>query len=259
MVTRNYIKVTIICFIHFLFYFSILSTYAQLPLITDNAELVGKKIKQVEACYGNEIDNTLRHINKNSYSDLIFTYGFNDKLDIVLGVPLAWHKIKSDTINHKEYGISDIGFEFKYQFLKNNKHLFVIKPGIIFPSGNYKNDFGCGEWNASLYFVYTLKNDKTIFNLNFGYLTNFNKCNSKMHIWDVCTSFDYELFKGFHPVLNFGIEKNPDKENNTPVIFGLIGLYYMIIKDIELSSGYKQGLSESECDYTGIAGFTIRF
>ena len=79
-----------------------------------------------------------------------------------------------------------------------------------------------------------------------------------MHIWDVCSSVNYELFKSFHPVLNFGIERNSDMENNTPVKFGLIGFYYMITDDIEVSAGYERDLNKKNNCYTGTVGFTIR-
>ncbi|MBI5217491.1 MAG: hypothetical protein HY958_00990 [Bacteroidia bacterium] len=71
----------------FIFYFYMISPFAcfaQLPLITDNAGIQGKGKGQFEISNGVGFHNEHRCIENSSEILPVFTYGLNDKCDIVL-------------------------------------------------------------------------------------------------------------------------------------------------------------------------------
>lgn len=58
---------------------------------------------------------------------------------------------------------------------------------------------------------------------------------------------------------NAGIERNPDPASENHPAFLLGGAAYVVSERITLDAGVKYGLSDTEINWTGLAGPTIRF
>jgi len=233
--------------------------FSQLPLITDNTGIQGKGNGQFEISNGVGFHNEHRCIENSAEISPVFTYGINNKSDIVLCYPFLFSTILNDTGETKSAGFSDLSIEVKCQFLKYKSISFAIKPGVTFPSGNYQDGLGSGKFSGTIFFIATAEFTSFIINGNLGYLRNENKCGDALNIWHASVDIDCKLSKEFHFVLNSGIEKNPDISVHTNPVFGLLGLYYCISDKCEISLGYDHDFKQGETNHSFIYGLTFRF
>lgn len=233
--------------------------FAQLPLITDNTGTQGKGKGQIEISNGVGFHNGHRCIENFSEITPILTFGVLDQADIVVGYPFLFSSNHNDTSILILSGFSDLNIEFKYCFLQYKDISLAIKPGFSFPTGNYNEGLGSGRISESFFLLFTAKISSMLINGDLGYLRNENKCGDALNIWHASADIDYKISDEFHFVLNSGIEKNPDTSVKTNPVFGLLGLYYCIGNNCEVSLGYKHGFTKAETDHTFIYGLTLRF
>ncbi len=239
--------------------FSPIFTFAQLPCITDNTGTLEKKNGQFEFCNGFGFHNEHRCIVNSTEISTVFTYGVVDNCDFVMGYPFLFSNILEDSVINKISGFSDINMEIKYFFLKREKISFAFKPGISIPSGAYEKGLGSGKVSGSAFLISTIDCSPILFNINAGYLQNANKCGDAMHIWHFSASIDYATQNNLHFICNTGIEKNPDKSETINPVFALLGLYYVINDNFEISTGYKNGVTHTETKHSFMYGLTMRF
>ena len=234
-------------------------SFSQLPLITDNTGTQGKGNGQIEISNGVGFHNEHRCIENSSEVSPVFTFGIFDNTDAIVGYPFLFSTIQDDTSESKIAGFSDISLEVKYRFLQYEVISLAIKPGFSFPTGNYHEGLGSGRVSESFFLILTAEFSSMFINGNLGYLRNENKCGDALNIWHASVDIDYKLSNEFHFVLNSGIEKNPDTIVKTNPVFGLLGLYYCISENCEISLGYKHGFTKPETDHAFIYGLTLRF
>ena len=109
------------------------AAFAAHPLITDDAGTQGKGKFQIELngefTYDKEIG--LGGTTREAGGELsgIVSYGIIDNVDIVLGVPYQWTKVKEEGVTiSDEDGISDISLEGKWRFYDKEGLSFALKP-----------------------------------------------------------------------------------------------------------------------------------
>ncbi|MCX8031312.1 MAG: transporter, partial [Thermodesulfovibrionales bacterium] len=150
-------------------------SFAAHPLITDDTGTQGKGKFQVEI--NSEFFREKEKIDGISFKETggeiatVLSYGLADNVDIVLGVPYQWFKVKEDGITiEKESGISDVSVEFKWRFFEQESLSFAIKPGFTLPTGDDKKGLGAGKATYSLYLIVTKEIEPFAFHLNAGYI-----------------------------------------------------------------------------------------
>lgn len=253
---KRFLILLMIC----LFYFANTEiSFSQLPLITDNTGTQGKGNGQIEISNGLAFHNEHRCIENSSEISPVFTFGIFDNTDFVVGYPFLNSSVQDDTSISIVSGFSDLNMEIKYRFLQNEVISLAIKPGISFPTGNYIEGLGSGRFSESLFFIMTAEFSSMYINGNLGYLRNENKCGDAINIWHASVDADFSLSDEFHFVLNSGIEKNPNLTVKTNPVFGLVGFYYFINENCEISIGYKYGITKTETNHAFIYGLTLRF
>lgn len=234
-------------------------SFSQLPLITDNTGTQGKGKGQIEVSNGLGFHNEHRCIENSSEISPVFTFGIFDNTDAIVGYPFLFSTIQDDTSVTNFAGFSDISLEIKYCFLHYDAISLAIKPGITLPTGKYHKGLGSGKVSESFFLISTVEFSSIFINGNLGYIRNENKCGDALNIWHASLDLDFKLNNQFHFVLNSGIEKNPDKYDKTNPVFGLLGLYYCISENYEISLGYKHGFTKPETNHAFIYGLTLRF
>lgn len=233
--------------------------FAQLPLITDNTGTQGKGKGQIEISNGFGFRNQHRCIENTSEVLPVLTYGFNDKCDFVLCYPFLFSSLSSDTSTTKIAGFSDLSIELKYRFYKGEHLSLGIKLGISFPTGNYNEGLGSGRASGTVFFIATAEYQLISINWNLGYLRNENLCGDALNIWHASFDVDKKLSKEFHFVFDIGAEKNPNPDDNNIPVFGLLGLYYCLNDNCEISLGYQHDFIKDETNHSFIYGLTLRF
>lgn len=240
------------------------AAFAAHPLITDDAGTQGRGKLQVELnaefTYDKEIDLGGRTREAGGEVAAIVSYGIIDTVDIVLGVPYQWTKVKEEGVTiSDEDGISDISLEGKWRFYDKNRLSFAVKPGITFPTGNEERGLGAGRATYGIFFITTKELDPLAFHLNLGYTRNENTVDERKDIWHASLASEAEIVKDLKAVGNIGIERNPDKSSSTAPAFILGGLIYSISESLDIDLGLKVGLNKPETDYSILAGVALRF
>jgi hypothetical protein len=253
----------------FLFFLPFLSSsaFAAHPLITDDTGTQGKGkfLLEVnsEVYYDKESEAGVKSKTTGGEVATILSYGIIDNIDIVLGIPYQWFKVKEDGEDGetilREKGLSDISLELKWRFYEKKGWSFAIKPGLTFPTGKEKKDLGSGKFTYGMFFITTKEIEPLAFHINLGYTRNENKLDERKDIWHISLASEWEILKDLKLVANIGLERNPDKTSNRPPAFILGGFIYSIFENFDIDIGIKGGLNHPETDLTILAGIAWRF
>ena len=240
------------------------ATFAAHPLITDDASTQGKGKFQIEVnsefTYDKETEEGVTTRETGWEVSTIISYGIIDNVDIVLGIPYQWKKVKEDGVaTSEENGISDISLEVKWRFYDRDDFGFALKPGMTFPTGDDERGLGAGRVTCTMFFITTKEIEPWAFHLNLGYIRNENKVGERKDIWHVSLASEVEIINNLKGVGNIGIERNADKSSNTAPAFILGGLIYSILENLDIDLGIKAGLNKPETDYSVLAGITLKF
>jgi hypothetical protein len=264
----------------FIFVFSIITLiqliclsygFAAHPLITDDAGTQGKGKFQVEVNsefnYDREKEEWVTTKETGGEIGTILAYGILDNIDIVVGMPFQWFRVREDndlTTKNKESGISDLSLEVKWKFYEKEGLSFALKPGITFPTGKEKKGLGNGGPSYGLMFITTKELGPWAFHFNLGYTRNGYKLRedkeaNRKDIWHVSFASEVEVVKNLKLIGNIGMERNPEKTSSKHPAFILGGLIYSISENIDIDFGVKGGLNKPETDFTILSGIAFRF
>ncbi|MCL5238768.1 MAG: transporter [Nitrospirae bacterium] len=233
--------------------------FAAHPLITDDTGTQGKGKCQLELNgeYGHENENGIVESTTNIATAL--TYGIVDNIDVVLGIPYQYIRIRDSESTARHDGISDVSIDLKWRFYEKDGLSFALKPGITLPTGDDERGLGAGRTTYGLYFITTREMKPWAFHLNLGYRRNENKLNQRKDIWHASLAGETGVAKDLKAVVNIGVERNPGEETTTHPAFILGGFIYSLNEQLDIDAGVKAGLNKAETDYSLLAGLTYRF
>jgi hypothetical protein len=125
-------------------------SFAAHPLVTDDAGTIGKRAFQAELNTEFSADKerddgitTKEHVTETA---TILTYGASEDIDIVLGLPYQWIRVKEDgDVTTDVDGISDLSLEIKWRFFEKDGTGLALKPGITLPTGDEEKGLGNGR------------------------------------------------------------------------------------------------------------------
>jgi hypothetical protein len=235
------------------------TAHAAHPLITDDTGTQGKGKFQLE------INSEFSHEDENGAKEdafeisSILSYGLTDSVDIVLGVPYQFIRVKEDGQKNRENGLSDISLELKWRFYDNDGLSLALKPGLTLPTGDDDKGLGAGRATYSAFLITTKEMDPWAFHLNLGYIRNENKSDERKNLWHASLATGYGISEKVTLVGNIGVEQNADRNVNTDPAFILGGLIYSVSENLDLDFGIKGGLTKPEADYSVLAGLAFRF
>jgi len=234
-------------------------SYAAHPLITDDTGTQGAGEFQLEINgeYAHEDEDGMRSDTTEVAS--IFSYGFADTVDLVLGVPYQLIRTKEEDELFTKSGISDVSIEVKWRFYEKNGLSLGLKPGISFPTGDEKKGLGSGKTAYSIFFITSEEIEPWAFHLNLGYIRNENNADERKNLWHASLATTVEVIKDLNMVGNIGIERNTDRNLNTHPAFILGGLIYSVSENFDIDFGIKGGLNKPGTDLTFLAGMAMRF
>jgi hypothetical protein len=243
--------------------------FAAHPLITDDTGTQGKGKFQVEVnsefTYDREKEEGVTIKETGGEIGTILSYGILDNIDIVVGMPFQWFRVREDSeLSSRESGISDLSLEVKWKFYEKENLSFVLKPGITFPTGNEKKALGNGRSSYAFTFITSKEIGPWAFHLNLGYMRNEyqlreDKEANRKDLWHISFASEVEVVKNLKLVGNIGIERNPEKASSRHPAFILSGLIYSISESIDIDFGVKAGLNKPEADFTLLSGVAFRF
>lgn len=234
-------------------------SYAAHPLITDDTGTQGKGKFQIElnSEYAHEDEDGAEA--DTTEIAAILSYGVTDTMDIVLGLPYQYLRVKEDGIATTEEGVLDMSIELKWRFYEKDELSFALKPGITLPTGDDERGLGAGRLTYSAFFIATQEVEPWVFHINFGYIRNENKVDERKNLWHASLAGEVGAAKDLKIVGNVGIERNVDRTVETHPAFLLGGIIYSVTENFDIDFGIKAGLNKPETDYTLLAGMAVRF
>jgi hypothetical protein len=235
------------------------------PLITDDAGTAGRGNFLVEINSEFARDDEAGTEETGGELALSLTAGLGDNLDLVLGLPYAWSKVREGgAVTSEEDGVSDASVEVKWRFLENDGLALALKPGITLPTGDDEKGLGTGRVCYSLFFIATREFEGWALHANLGYGRNeFSLAEddeaSRHDIWHASVAAEAALTEDLTAVANLGIETNEDRASNAHPAFALAGIIYSLSENVDIDLGMKAGLTGAETDLAVLAGTAISF
>lgn len=235
------------------------TAFAAHPLITDDADTMGKGKAQLElnGQYGHDKEDGVTTTKTEGAA--ILTYGLNETVDLVVGLPYQRLKVKDADTTMTEHGISDTSLEVKWRFYEHDDLNLAIKPGLTLPTGDDEKGLGSGKAAYSLFFIASKEMAPWAFHVNLGYIRNENTLDEEKDLWHASIASTVAVSENLKVAANLGIESNPSKLSDTDPAFFLAGLIYTLSENLDLDCGIKYGLNDPETDYTVLAGLTWKF
>lgn len=237
------------------------TTFAAHPLITEDTGVQGKGKTEIEIGTESARESEDGTTTKTSSLTTTVSYGLNDSMDLILGIPYQYIRSKTSELTSNEEGIADIVAELKWKFYDKDGLSFALKPSTTLPTGNKKRGLGNGRTTYGLYFITTKEIDPLTLHLNLQYKRNENRKQpqDQLDLWHVSLASEFKATEKLRFVANIGMDKNTNKASNVDPAFVLGGLVYSLSKDLDLDIGYKHGLNKPATDYSILAGITLRF
>lgn len=234
-------------------------SFALHPLVTEDTGVQGKGKTEIELGteYSREAEDG--QTQKTSSMTTTISYGLNDSMDLILGIPYQNIRTKTTGSTSDEDGIADTLLELKWRFYEKDGLSLALKPSITLPTGNKRRGLGNGRTTYGLYFITTKEIEPLTLQFNLQYKRNENRLNNQIDLWHVSLASEIKLVEGLRFVANVGMDRNTNKASNVDPAFLLGGLVYSISKDIDIDIGYRHGLNKPAADYSVLAGITWRF
>ncbi len=235
------------------------AAFAAHPLITDDTGTQGKGKFQLEfnGAYGHENESGITEDTIQIATAL--SCGINDTIDVVLGLPYQYRRIKEPEGITRQDGISDVSIDLKWRFYEKDGLSLAIKPGITLPTGDDERRLGAGRVTYGLFFITTKETRPWAFHLNLGYKRNENRINERKDLWYASLAGEMEILKNFKAVANIGVARNPEEESIPHPAFILGGFIYSFNEQLDGGFGVKAGLNKAEVDTVLLVGLTCRF
>jgi hypothetical protein len=240
---------------------------AALPFVTDDAGTVGKGVGQVELWYEGSSDReTVAGSEVKSYLNrpgATIGFGVAETVDLTLGFARAWGDVTVDGVRSNVVGNADYAVNAKWRFYEHSGFGFTVKPEIGYSSivGGTDDDHATsyGGW-----LIATRELGAFAVSLNGGYFYNDYgsaavRDATRSGIWSLSALLTYKVLEGLALGLDAGASTNPVKARSEMPAYALAGAIYTPARNIDLSLGFKFGITEPEPDFSGTAGVTIRF
>ncbi|RMG57299.1 MAG: transporter [Deltaproteobacteria bacterium] len=236
-----------------------LSAFAAHPLITDDTGTQGKGKLQLEVNgeFAREDEGGV----KEDATELatILSYGVLDSVDLVLGIPYQFIRVKDAGNTTTENGISDVLLELKWKFYGKDGLSLALKPGLSLPTGDDEKGLGAGKAGFSYFFILTKEVEPWAVHLNLGYIRNENTADEREDLWHASLAAQVQATEKLNIVGNIGAERNADRSSDTPPAFILGGVIYSLSENFDVDLGIKAGLNKPETDYSILTGITYIF
>lgn len=239
--------------------------FAGHPLVTDDTATQGKGHGQVEFglalfCDKDSVDEWTTLKRDGGDFTVVATVGLFDAVDAIVQLPYAWYSMKeNDNFIGREDGILDFTFDVKWRLFEKDGWSLAIKPGVSFPTGDDDRGLGVGHMSYRFFLIGTREWGPCAVHVNAGYARSENAFEANKDLWHASAAFEVKIMESLKLMANAGIERNPDPKSENHPAFVLGGVSYDVSEKMTLDAGVKYGLSDTEINWTGLAGLTIRF
>lgn len=242
--------------------------FAAHPLSTDDTGTTGSKRFQVEtsAEFGWDRDTAQGVTTTSRYQNLnvAVTGGVLDSLDLALSFPYSWQKIEDDSGGSlANSGLNDFSLALKWRFLELGPTSFAIKPTLTVPTGSRDKNLGTGRAGYGATLISTYESAPLALHANAGYTRqnypDADKDTSRSDLWYFSLAGTVEITKGLRVVTETGTASNPNLAGADWAAFVAGGMIYTVRENIDLSLGFRGGISAPATDSALLTAITCTF
>jgi hypothetical protein len=245
--------------------FQTTAAFASHPLVTNDAGTEGKGhyLLEINTEYTHDKEDGAKETG--AELEVAFTAGLRDNLDLALGVPYAWSRVKEGgAVTSEEDGVSDVSVELKWKFFEHEGLALALKPEVTLPTGDEDRGLGNGRASYSMAFILSREFERWALHANLSYARNEFKLDAdddanRHDIWHASVAAEFSATERLKVVGNVGVETNPERESSTCPAFALAGLVYSVTDNVSVDAGVKAGLTSTETDLAVLAGVAISF
>ncbi|MBI5483122.1 MAG: transporter [Deltaproteobacteria bacterium] len=248
------------------------TAYAGPPLIADDAGTVD--VGKVEIELNSSYIHDRESVNGVSVRRDVFdgetklTTGLYRNLGLSLALPYTFSsRVTGDgSLTGKADGFGDMTVELKYLFAEPAGISLVVKPSIILPTGNHGDGLSEVRWRfggtliASREFV-----DGTYaLHVNLGYdhhdyRTEQARISNHSNLWFGSLAGEARVYKGLTTVAEFGLSTTQDNTTSELTGYAQVGARYEFNEYLDVSAGFKFGLTKPEDDLSVRYGMVLKF
>jgi len=192
------------------------SSYAQQPFVTDDAEVTPKREWHFE--FFNEYVALSKNVapdERQNWSNFVVQYGLLDGLEVNIDFPILYIQRGPESTLGSAFGLGDTDFAAKYNFLKddptNMQPALTVTAAVELPTGNKSNQLGSGftdvDFNSIVQKTFA---ETTIVHMNFGYQISGNTLTGAIGIRTPGHIFTggISVVQILSPTLSLGIDLN---------------------------------------------------
>lgn len=229
------------------------------PLITEDAYTLGRGVAQLE------IGFERARFDQDDFEGRVYgvrpviSYGLRDDVDLMLGAPYLDTRELSATGLVRTRGFADASLEVKWRFWHGESAKVALKPGLTFPTGDFREGLGTGRTVPSIFLVSTFEREAWIWNLHVGYVRNENRVDERRDLLHLSGSVVYRMNPQLQWALDLSADSNLDRSNETFPSVALLAAIYSPTEDVDLDLGIKVGLNSVADAHGLLAGATLRW
>lgn len=238
------------------------------PLITDDAGTVevGKVEIELNGAYteDQEAQHDITAKKTSTNAEMKISTGLYRDIGLSMAVPYTINaQEKADNmLAGNTDGFGDLALEIKYTFAEVAGINLAIKSGLTLPTGKKGLSDEHLQYTAALIASREFADGTYALHANLGYELHTylsSDVAGRRNIWSGSVAGEAKLIKGLTGVVDFGVATNPDRESETPPVYGLIGARYEVGKHLDVNAGIKVGLTKPEDDLAILYGLVLKF
>jgi hypothetical protein len=229
------------------------------PLITEDAYTLGRGVAQLEIGFErarfnqDEVEGRVYDVRP------VISYGLRDDVDLMLGAPYLDTRELSAAGVERTRGFADASLEVKWRFWDGELAKAALKPGLTFPTGEFREGLGTGRTAPSIFLVSTFEREAWTWNLHVGYVRNENRVDERRDLLHLSGSVVYRMNPQLQWALDLSADSNLDRNSQTFPSVALLAAIYSPTEDIDLDLGVKVGLNSAADASAVLAGVTLRW
>lgn len=235
------------------------------PLVTDDTGTQGDRRYALELNGEVGRDRSPGALDEGGELAAIVSIGAGDRVDLVVGFPLAWSRSRlGDTVLSQAGGPSDATLELKWRFLEVGDFSLALKPGLNLPTGDPARGLGTGRPGLALTLIASQTVGPVSLHLNGGYARVDHElaedaANSRHDVWSANAAVAARLLPGLQVVANVGTESPGSVDEKRWPAFLMAGAIWSLQEDLDVDLGARFALNEPDTDMVLLAGAAYRF
>lgn len=233
--------------------------WAAPPLITEDTGTQGRGNWQLEVSHDSyTLHNERAHTREREFK-AVLSYGVQDNVDLMLALPYLRVTDRNDA-NASARGWGDAEIAAKWRFFDDGPLSIALRPGLALPTGDKGAGLSSERYIPSVFGILSYVPGAWGVHMHAGYTHNFHAGPpQRRHIWHASLAAQYSASEALRWVIDVSAETNPAYDDGPRLASAVLGMIFSPKSDVDISLGYRRGLTDATPDHSLLMGLTLRF